>query len=58
METPARTYAAVITIAHGIVGSALCGVTTGIGRAATTMEHALLIHAAAAPLIFATVTLV
>jgi len=58
METPARTYAAVITIAHGIVGWALCGVTIGIGRAATKMENTLVIHAAAAPLIFAAVTLV
>jgi hypothetical protein len=34
----------------------LCGVTIGVGMAATTLEHALVIHAVAAPLIFAAVT--
>jgi hypothetical protein len=56
--TPARTRRTLITIAHGAAGWALCGATMGIGMAATTLKNALVIHAAAVPLIFATVTLI
>jgi hypothetical protein len=58
METSTPTKATLTTIAHGLIGWALCGATMGIGTAATTLENALVIHAAAAPLIFAGVALV
>jgi hypothetical protein len=41
--------------AHGAVGWALCGVTMGIGMAATTLEHALVIHDVAAAAFLAVV---
>jgi len=56
MQTAARKQA-LITAAHGIAGWALCGATMGIGMAVTTLEAALVIHAVAAPLIFAALTL-
>ncbi len=58
MRTVKGRKAALITLAHGVAGWALCGAMMGIGMAATTLNHALLIHAAAAPLIFAGITLV
>ena len=51
------TRNALITVAHGLAGWALCGATMGIGMAATTLDNALVIHAAAAPVIFAAVSL-
>jgi hypothetical protein len=42
-----------IGVAHGIVGWALCGATMGIGMAVTSLRNALVIHALAAPVIFA-----
>jgi len=48
---------ALIVIAHGVVGWALCGATMGIGLASTTVENAVLIHAAAVPFIFGAVSL-
>ncbi len=53
-----RARAVFITVAHGVVGWALCGATMGIGMVVTTLDWALVIHAVAAPLIFAAVTLV
>ena len=50
--------ATAITVAHGLLGWALCGATMGIGMAATTIENALIVHALAAPLIFFTLSLV
>lgn len=41
-----------IIILHALVGWALCGATVGIGRATTTMEITLIVHAIAAPIIF------
>jgi len=58
VETSKPTRATLITIAHGLIGWALCGATMGISMAATTIGNALLIHAAAAPLIFAVIALV
>jgi hypothetical protein len=58
MDTPARTKETLITIAHGIAGWALCGATMGIGMGATTLGNALIMHAAAAPVIFAGISLV
>ena len=47
-----------IVIAHGVVGWALCGATMGIGMAATSVENAMVIHAAAVPFIFGTLAFV
>lgn len=45
-----------ITLAHAIVGWALCGATMGIGLAKTSLKRALVIHAVAAPVIFGLLT--
>ena len=45
-----------IIIVHAFIGWALCGATIGIGRATTTMEATLIIHAIAAPIIFSIIT--
>ncbi len=47
-----------ITIAHALVGWALCGATMSIALAKTTLERALVIHAAAAPVIFGVITFI
>jgi hypothetical protein len=47
-----------VTIAHGLAGWALCGVTMGAAMATTTLSRALVIHALATPVIFGVVTLV
>lgn len=44
-----------IIIIHAFIGWILCGATIGIGRSVTTMEATLIIHAIAAPIIFAVV---
>jgi len=56
MGSPNRTRKILIVIAHGFVGWALCGATMGIGMATTSMENAMVIHAAAVPFIFGTLT--
>jgi hypothetical protein len=43
-------------IAHGIAGWALCGATMGVAMAVTDPGRALLIHALAAPVLFAAVS--
>lgn len=45
-----------IILLHAFIGWALCGATIGIGRAVTTMQATLIIHAIAAPIIFAIIT--
>jgi hypothetical protein len=52
-----KVATAAITIAHGLAGWALCGVTIGLARKATTLETALIMHAIAAPLIFVVLSL-
>jgi hypothetical protein len=47
-----------IILLHAFVGWALCAATIGIGMAVTTLNIALLIHAIAAPVFFALVSLV
>ncbi len=54
----ASTKSAFIAIAHGLAGWALCGVVMGVGMKVTTVERALIVHAAAVPVIFAAVSLV
>jgi hypothetical protein len=46
-----------ILIAHAFVGWALCFATIGIGMAATSVQNALIIHAIAAPIFFAGISL-
>jgi len=46
----------VIVAAHALVGWALCAATMGLGIAATGLHNALIIHAVAAPLIFANIS--
>lgn len=47
---------AAIVLLHALVGWALCAATMGIGMAATTLQTALVIHAAGAPVFFAAVS--
>ncbi len=42
---------------HAFVGWALCTASMAIGMATTTIENALIIHAAAAPIIFTAVSI-
>jgi hypothetical protein len=51
-----RTRRRLITLAHALVGWALCAAVIGIGLAVTTLQNALVVHAIAAPLIFFGVT--
>lgn len=39
-------------LAFALVGWAICGAVMGIGRAVTSLENALVIHAIAAPIVF------
>jgi hypothetical protein len=48
----------VILLAHAFVGWVLCFATIGVGRAITSMEITLIVHAILAPIFFAIVSLV
>ena len=48
----------IIILVHALIGWALCGATMGIGMMVTSVENALIIHAIAAPIIFATISLI
>lgn len=48
----------IIVLVHALIGWALCGATMGIGMAVTSIENALIIHAIAALIIFATISLI
>ncbi|MCK5551900.1 MAG: hypothetical protein KAJ09_02060 [Deltaproteobacteria bacterium] len=45
-----------VLLAHAFVGWSLCGLTMGIGMAATSVNTTLIIHAIAAPIIFSLVS--
>jgi len=47
-----------IILLHAFAGWALCAATIGIGMAVTTLDTALIVHAIAAPIFFALVSLV
>lgn len=47
-----------ILLIHAFIGWALCAATMGIGMAVTSLENALIVHALAAPIFFAGVSLV
>jgi len=48
----------IVLLLHAFVGWLLCAATMGIGMALTTLEIALVIHAVAAPIFFAGVSIV
>ena len=47
-----------IVFAHAFLGWAFCAATMGIGMAVTSLDNTLVIHAIAAPIFFAGVSLV
>ena len=47
-----------VILAHAFVGWMLCAATIGIGMAVTTVNNALVIHAIAAPIFFAGISLI
>jgi hypothetical protein len=47
-----------IILVHAFIGWVLCFATIGIGRAVTTMEITLMVHAILAPIFFAGISLV
>jgi len=47
-----------ILLLHAFAGWLLCAATMGIGMAVTTIETALVIHAIAAPIFFAAISMV
>ena len=47
-----------VVVAHGLVGWALCAATMGVGMKLTTPQNALIVHALAAPVFFACISLV
>ena len=48
----------IITLAHAFIGWTLCAATIGIGMIVTSVNNALIIHAIAAPIFFAIVSLI
>jgi len=53
-----KTTEAILTLAHAFVGWVLCAATMGIGMAVTSLSNTLIIHAIAAPIFFAGISLV
>ena len=53
-----NTKKLIVLLLHAFVGWLLCAATIGIGMSLTTMEMALVIHAVAAPIFFAAVSVV
>jgi hypothetical protein len=47
-----------IILAHAFVGWMLCAATMGIGMAVTTLNNTLIVHAIAAPIFFAGISLI
>jgi hypothetical protein len=48
----------IIPLVHAFIGWTLCAATMGVGMAVTSVDNALIIHAIAAPIFFAIVSLV
>ncbi len=48
----------VIILGHALIGWALCAATMAIGMAVTSLKNTLIIHAIAAPIFFAIVSLI
>ena len=51
-----KTSNLIVLLVHALIGWALCGAIMGIGRAVTTLDNALVIHAIAAPIVFALIS--
>jgi hypothetical protein len=51
-----RTNQILVALAHALVGWALCAATMEIAMALTSLHTSLIIHAVAAPLIFANIS--
>ena len=47
----------IIVLAHAFIGWMLCAATMGIGMSLTSLNNALIIHAIAAPIFFAGISL-
>lgn len=47
-----------VVLAHAFVGWLLCAATMGVGMAVTSLDTALVIHAIAAPIFFALISLI
>jgi hypothetical protein len=47
-----------VFLVHAFIGWALCGATMQIGMATTSIDNALIIHAIAAPIIFAVISFI
>lgn len=52
-----NTTKVAILLAHAFVGWALCFATIGIGMATTSVQNALIMHAIAAPIFFAGISM-
>ena len=48
----------IILLAHGFAGWVLCAASMGIGMSVTSLQNALIVHAVAAPIFFAVISLV
>ena len=57
-ERVASTKGVAVVVTHGLVGWVLCGATMGLAMKVTTLKVALILHALAAPVIFAALSLV
>jgi hypothetical protein len=58
LEAIMDTSKVFVIISHAFVGWALCAATMGVGRAVTSLDVTLIIHAIAAPIFFAGISLV
>jgi hypothetical protein len=55
---PTKPQQILFILAHAVIGWGLCGAVMGIGIAVTTLGNALIIHAIAAPVIFAIISVI
>ncbi|MBM3129437.1 MAG: hypothetical protein FJ009_12525 [Chloroflexi bacterium] len=51
-----KTAQVLVLAIHALIGWALCGAIMGIGRAVTTLDNTLIIHAVATPIVFALIS--
>ena len=56
--TVASVKEGAVVVANGLVGWALCGATMGVGMRVFSLEAALILHAFAAPVVFAALSFV
>jgi hypothetical protein len=53
-----KIHKTIIILLHAFIGWVLCAATMGIGMVVTSVENALIVHAIAAPIFFAGISLV